>query len=355
MAVYNAERFLKEAIVGILTQTFRDFELLIIDGGSTDGTAGIVRRFSDGRIRYIEPGQRLNLPASLNLGLEIASGDLVARHDHDDVSDPRRLERQVTYLAEHLDVALLGSRAWLIDERGERIGRLDRCLEDLSIRWYHLLDNPFVHSSVMFRRCVVWDELGGYDATLPSSEDYELWSRVLRHHPTANLPDRLVSYRLSRESKMVADETAWEQGSFPKTLRDLVRRHVRSVLGDVASDDEMQVMGGFVLGVPPGEVERFLSIFWRICTVYERRFPGTLQSADYQQTLARQVDAIASRLRPFARCAALRVYGRALRERPSLITALPWGRAASRLVLGAAGRTWLARLQRRGRTFSLAA
>ena len=163
----------------ILKQSFSDFELLIIDDGSTDQTADVVRQFSDRRIQFMAAGQRLGLPGALNLGLENASGDLVARHDHDDISHPLRLEQQVAYLEANPDIALVGSRAWLIDEEGKRIGRLDRCLDEVSIRWYQLLDNPFVHSSVMFRRSVVWDELGGYDVSLPSSEDYELWSSCL--------------------------------------------------------------------------------------------------------------------------------------------------------------------------------
>ena len=142
MAVYNAERFLADAITSILKQSFSDFELLIIDDGSTDQTADVVRQFSDRRIQFMAAGQRLGLPGALNLGLENASGDLVARHDHDDISHPLRLEQQVAYLEANPDIALVGSRAWLIDEEAKRIGRLDRCLDEVSIRWYQLLDNP---------------------------------------------------------------------------------------------------------------------------------------------------------------------------------------------------------------------
>ena len=355
MAVHNAERFLAEAIESVLAQTFHDFELLIIDDGSTDRTADVVNQFNDPRVRYMTAGRRLGLPGALNLGLGNASGDLVARQDHDDVSDPRRLERQVEYFEAHPDVALAGSRAWLIDEKGERIGQLNRCLDDVSIRWYHLLDNPFVHSSVMFRRGVVWDELGGYDASLPSSEDYELWSRVLQRHVVANLPERLLFYRLSAVSKMAADETAWEQGPFPETTRNLVRRNIRSMLGDVASEEELRLMGGFVLGVSAGEVDRFLDVFWRLCAAYERRVPAACESADFRRTLALQIDAIAARLRPLSRGAGLRVYRRALGARPSLTVSLPWGRAVARLMLGATGRSWLARLRRESRAFLVAA
>lgn len=354
MAVYNAERYVAEAIASVQAQTFRDFELIVIDDGSTDRTADIVTRIADPRIHYMAAGGHLGLPGALNVGLACASGDLIGRHDHDDVSDPRRFARQVEYLSSHPDVALVGTRAWLIDESGRRVGRLDRCVDDVSIRWYHLLDNPFVHSSVMFRRQVVWDELRGYDASLPSSEDYELWSRVLQRHGAANLPERLLSYRLSAVSKMAADETAWEEGPFPTILRRLVHRHIRGMFGDIASDEDLRLMGGFVLGVPSAEIDRFLRVFWRLSEAFEQRFPQALQSADYRRTVATQIDTLAARLRPFSRGAALHVYRRALAVRPSLAGALPWGRASARLTLGAHGRATLARLRRRPRTFCLA-
>lgn len=355
MAVHNAERHVAQAIDSILAQTFRDFELIIVDDESADRTADVVSRFSDSRIRYMPAGRHLGLPGALNLGMSRASGELVARHDHDDVSDPRRFEKQVDFFRAHPEAALVGSRAWLIDERGERVGRLDRCLDDVSVRWYHLLDNAFVHSSVMFRRSVVWEDLGGYDASLVSSEDYELWARVLQRHGAANLPDRLLLYRLSPVSKMAADEDAWEKGPFPEILRSLVRRHIETMFGNIASDDELRLMGGFVLGVPARDAGRFLSVFWRLCAAYERRFPAALQSVDFQRTVARQVDTFAARLRPFSRRAAMRVYRQALGARPSLAMSLPWWRAAARVTLGATGRAGLARLRRQPRTFSLAA
>lgn len=354
MAVRNGERFLAQAIEGILSQTFSDFELLIVDDGSTDGTADIVTRFRDGRIRYVPAGQR-GLPGALNVGLEIASGELIARHDHDDLSHPSRLKCQVDYLTAHPDIALVGTRAWLINESGHRLGRLDRCIDDVSIRWYHLLNNPFVHSSVMFRRHVVWDNFGGYDVSLPLSEDYELWGRVLRRHAAANLPERLLSYRLSAGSKMAAAETAGEQGPFAEIHRDLVRRHIRNMFGDIASEEELRMMGGFVLGVPTEDADRVMGVFWSLAAAYEERFPAAHQSADFRRTVARQVDSVAARLQPFSRRAALRIYRRALVVHPRFTIALPWWRASARLMLGVTGRARLARLRQRARTFSLVA
>ena len=345
MAARNADALIGEAIASILGQTFSDFELLVVDDASTDRTADVVRRIDDRRVRLLSADRHLGLPGALNYGMERAAGALIARHDHDDVSEPRRFERQVAYFGEHPEAALVGTRAWLMDERGQRVGVLDRCLDDVSIRWYHLFDNAFVHSSVMFRRAVVWDELGGYDASLPSSEDYELWARVLERHAAANLPERLLSYRITRGSKMAGDEEKWEEGPFPETQRRLVARHIRGMFGDVLSADELRLMGNFALGVAPKDAARFFAAFWRLCAAYEQRHPAARRSPEFRKTVAAQVDAVAARLRPFSRSTAIGIYARALVERPALVTRLPWTRAVGRITVGAAGIVTRARLR----------
>jgi hypothetical protein len=127
------------------------------------------------------------------------------------------------------------------------------------------------------------------------------------------------------------------------------------MLGDIASDEELRLMGEFVLGVPARDVERFGDVFWRLVAAFEQQSPASRESQDFRRTLAIQVDATAARLRPFSRRVALRVYWQALAARPSLVRALPWGRVAARLMLGATGRSWLARLRRQSRTFLVAA
>lgn len=344
MAARNAERLIGDAIASILAQTFTDFELLVVDDASTDRTADVVRNVGDPRVRLLSPGRHCGLPGALNYGMEHAAGELIARHDHDDVSDPERFERQVSYLRGHGEVALVGTRAWLIDEAGRRVGILDRCLDDVSVRWYHLFDNAFVHSTVMFRRDVVWGELGGYDASLPSSEDYELWGRVLERHAAANLPDRLLSYRITTGSKMAGDEEKWEQGPYPETQRRLVAQHIRRTFGDLLSPEELRLTGNFALGVKPEEAPPFFTAFWRLCDAYERSHPEVRRSSEFARTIGSQVDAVAARLRPFSRGAAAGIYARALVARPSLATTLPWARALGRIAVGAAGPVMRARL-----------
>jgi len=197
----------------------------------------------------------------------------------------------------------------------------------------------------MFRRDVVRNDVGGYDASLPSSEDYELWARVIGRYTAANLPERLLSYRITSGSKMAGDEEKWEQGPFPETQRRLVLGHLRSMFGDLLSDDELRLMGNFALAVAPKDVSRFFDAFWRLCDAYEARYPAARRSPEFRRTVASQVDAVAARLRPFSRRAAVGIYGRAVAARPSLVTVLPWHRALGRIAVGAAGSVMRARLR----------
>src|ERR1043165_9066720 len=116
MAVYNGEPFLAKAIDSILAQTYEDFELLVVDDGSTDATPDIVRSYGDRRVRTVRNPRNIGLARSLNVGLAEARGALVARHDADDLSYPDRFRRQVEFLAAHPDVAVLGTRFDSIDQ-----------------------------------------------------------------------------------------------------------------------------------------------------------------------------------------------------------------------------------------------
>ncbi len=109
MSVYNGEKYLREAIDSILNQTFKDFEFLIIDDGSTDSSADIIRSYTDFRIRLIQNEKNIGLTRSLNKGLKLAKGEYIARMDVDDISLPIRFEKQVSFLDKYEDVKLVGS------------------------------------------------------------------------------------------------------------------------------------------------------------------------------------------------------------------------------------------------------
>jgi len=198
LSVYNGGPYIRRAVASILAQTFGDFEFIIIDDGSTDGTAAILDAFDDPRIRRITHPVNRGLTASLNEGLALARGQYIARQDADDVSLPDRLARQVAYLQAHPDIVVVGAQARLIDAAGRRIPdhMLAKPLTPAGVRFKLLFDGPLIHSSVMFRRDVVQGRFGGYDPSWPTNQDYELWSRLAQAGcAMANLPDVLVEHR----------------------------------------------------------------------------------------------------------------------------------------------------------------
>ncbi len=194
LPVHNGERYLEQAIASVLAQSFEDFELLIVNDGSTDRTQEIIDAFRDSRIRRITRSSNLRLIATLNEGLGLARGRYVARMDADDLCAPRRLELQYRYLEAHPEIGVLGSAVRVIDEHG-RPGPVYRFPRghDL-IDWAMPLVCPMAHPSVMMRRDAVL-AAGGYAAWALHAEDYDLWERMSRLTRFANLPEPLLDLR----------------------------------------------------------------------------------------------------------------------------------------------------------------
>jgi glycosyltransferase involved in cell wall biosynthesis len=196
MSVYNDGRFLPEAVESILAQTFKDYEFLVIDDGSSDGTAEYLRTLRDPRVRVLRNAVNFGLTRSLNRGLDAARGTFVARMDADDVSHSQRLARQVEYLCARPDVGVVGSARDLIDEAGRFVAHAPAAEDDVAVRWKCLLGNPFAHPAVMLRRDALDAHGLRYDERFRTAQDYELWTRLLTITRGANLPEPLLKYRL---------------------------------------------------------------------------------------------------------------------------------------------------------------
>lgn len=210
LPVYNGEPYLAEAIDCILGQTFADFELIIINDGSKDGSNGCVAGFSDPRIRYFEQ-PNAGLAATLNRGIALAEGEYLARQDQDDIAHPERLAEQVAFMDKNPDCGMVGTWAEIFSETesGQRFHY--HPAENLELKLHLHFRNPFVHSSMMLRTDTV-RRIGGYttDTTRQPPEDYELWSRMARAGKVANIPRVLVRYRevASSMSRVSADPFA---------------------------------------------------------------------------------------------------------------------------------------------------
>jgi len=223
MPVYNGERYLREAIESILRQTFTDFEFLIIDDGSTDGSAATVKGYNDGRIRLVENEQNIGLTRSLNRGLHLARGEYIARMDADDISLPERLAEQARHLDQHPEVAVATSGWELIDECGQSLARHSHPLSSEEIYYFLTFFNCVHHSSVLFRKDFVM-RLGGYDEAVKYSQDYDLWLKVSRLAKIAMSKKVLTRFRLSESSvssRFKADSINHSDMIFAKHLTGL--------------------------------------------------------------------------------------------------------------------------------------
>ena len=195
MSVFNGARYLESAVRSILDQTFRDFEFVIINDGSTDNSPDLLERFDDPRIRVIHTVNG-GLAAALARGVDEARGDYIARMDADDLALPERLETQVAYLQQHPDVGVADSDYAQIGpddtELGVVVGRgFD---EPFLIAWKLLWENGICHPAVMMRR----DVLTGHNINYaPDSvvEDYDLWTRMMFRTRFAHIPAVLLKYR----------------------------------------------------------------------------------------------------------------------------------------------------------------
>ncbi len=196
MPVCNRIRFLSEAVESILEQTFEDLELIVVDDGSTDGTAELLDNYrqSDSRV-LIHRRHHRGLVASLNEGCSLARGRYVAIMHADDVAFTERLERQVEYLAAHAHLAVLGTGHTLIDADGVHQGEASYPTTTDEIARRLVSKNCIAHPTVMFRKATI-DRVGTYRAAFFPCEDYDLWLRVSETFPLANLQEALLAYRL---------------------------------------------------------------------------------------------------------------------------------------------------------------
>ena len=192
MGVYNCEKHLAKAIQSILNQTFKDFEFIIINDGSTDGSEAIIKSFSDPRIKFISQAN-IGLTKSLNKALKLAKGGLIARMDADDIAYPERFAKEVKFLEQHPEIMLCGTWAKYINAQGEIIGDFKTLLTDNEIKKSLLKHNPFIHPSVMVRK-ELFDKVGYYNENYRYVQDYELWGRVVPKFKTANIPEYLMEY-----------------------------------------------------------------------------------------------------------------------------------------------------------------
>jgi hypothetical protein len=262
MTVYNAGKYLDPAIASIASQTFRDWEFLIVDDASTDGSPEVAEGWAgrDSRIRLIRNAANKGQTPCLNQGLREARGQWIARQDADDLSLAERFARQ---LASAGDSALIGTNGWIIDAENRVIGLLDAPLSQESIQATSPFLNPFMHTAVMARTQVIREELGGYDESFRIAQDYDLWARLITSHPSANLPDRLVCYRhLATSLSKSGSNTAFAEA------RRVAEREAARVFGRPLSEGELDLLASFREGLPAGKRETFWTLHGKLLSKF---------------------------------------------------------------------------------------
>ena len=194
MPVYNGELYLAEAVDSILNQTYTNFEFLIIDDGSTDSSAELIKSYDDHRIQLISLPCNNGLVNALNMGLDLARGEYIARMDADDISVPERFERQVHFMDANPDIVVGGS--WLETFDGVKQKVWAPPLTNEEIKSFLLFESVIYHPTVIMRKSIFSDSSVLYSSEYPHAEDYELWSRLSRSCRFANIGKVLLKYRL---------------------------------------------------------------------------------------------------------------------------------------------------------------
>lgn len=221
MPTYNRSVVISRALRSIITQTFSDWELIVIDDASTDDTPNVLARWAaqDVRIRVFrnESNQYPDISGILNKGLSLARGEYIARLDDDDWwHDPSKLQKQVAYLDLHPDCVVVGTGVIVTDMAGNERYRYLKRESDADIRNTALASNPFTHSTVMYRK-IAAIEAGGYEERY--AEDWILWLKMGKHGTLHNIPEHMTSYMMAGQNK------SWEfQRDQAHSILELVRR-----------------------------------------------------------------------------------------------------------------------------------
>jgi GT2 family glycosyltransferase len=323
MPVYNGEKYLKEAIESILNQTFRDFEFIIIDGGSTDSSTSLLASYQqkDDRIRVsYQKNQRL--VDSLNLGCQLAKGKYMARMDADDVSLPERLAKQVNYLETNPDIGVVGTWVEVIDDNDKpsSIWRLPTA--PFMIRWSLIFGNVIVHSSVMMRRDVI-AQLGFYRVEDLEAEDYDLWARASLATRVANVPEVLMRYRL------------WKGGGTSRRPREVEQYATRvshsmivSLLGPDVSFEAAANLRRVFNSQPldsSQQIDQIDSLIHQLYRAYIRTNPlNPREVRAVARDAGRRLYALAALASKISLGKGFRILIQALGFNPRLILTLPW-------------------------------
>ena len=230
LPVYNCEHYINDSIYSILNQSFKKFELIVIDDCSTDNTVNIINQINDKRIKLVKKSKNTGYTNSLNLGIELAEGKYLARMDGDDICVNNRLEIQFNYLQNNEDVAVCGS--WIKFIGTEIIHKYPVNYDEVKVRL--LFGSALAHPSVMIRKSFLIDNDLNYNTFYEPAEDYELWTKIIQNGKIVNIPEVLLLYRVLSTS--VSNSRTIEQ---EKNSNQIRLNYARWIFSDFEIDESI--------------------------------------------------------------------------------------------------------------------
>lgn len=214
MSTHNDAAYIKYAIESVLQQTFSDWEFIIMNDKSTDNTEEIIKRYCnmDKRLKYFKNVTNIGQTKSLNKGIKLAKGKFIARIDSDDIwTYEKKLKEQVSFLENHQEYGLVGSFWNIINEKNQNLSKITYPYSDENLRKYILIENCFVHSSVLIRKSIL-NLVGDYNFKCDWAQDYDLWLRIGKVSKLYNIPKFMVDYRINPKGMT--------QSNYKKQLQD---------------------------------------------------------------------------------------------------------------------------------------
>lgn len=237
MPVYNAEQYLNEAIDSILTQTYIDFEFIILNDGSIDKTEEIILSYDDPRIVYIKNEANLQIVKTLNKGIALAKGKYIARMDADDISLPERFEKQMEFMGQNQEIDVCGSWMGLIGKPSSHIWIYPKTHEEIKAQL--LFNTPMAHPTLMIKKSFFNDFK--YNVFSNKAEDYHLWNESIDVKKFINIPEVLLMYRLH------ADQTCNTSREIQVSVANSVREVILVRMGMKPTNREMMIHTNFSL------------------------------------------------------------------------------------------------------------
>lgn len=271
MPVYNGARFIRPTLESILAQTLGDFECIISDDGSTDGTKEILAEYAAKDPRFkIHLLQHAGKVTAFNNGFHHARGEFIAIHCADDISLPERFAVEIEYLRNHPHVAAVGAWVNLIDAEGQVTGTLRHVTDPFMVDWRLLFRNPVADSSAMFRKSVM-EEFGWYRET--ASEDYELLGRISRKYDIANIPRILGQYRIWQ-----GNFTSLHGAEEEETVYMVIQEKASALLGGPVSAEDARALRLPMTGrrdMPRADIDRAAALLRKIVPAFLASRPLT--------------------------------------------------------------------------------